>query len=327
MLFEKENMKEEVICTERIRMLKEKLRTTMPSICTDRAKLVTEAYGKFFNETPVLLKAKVTDYVLENMKIRIDDDELIVGNHGSRYRSAPIFPEYGASWIIDEIDTFKTRGTDPLEISADDEKELLSILESWKGKGFAELATSKLPDETLEAEKAGVMTVGCRITSTGHVVPNYEKLLRIGFNGVIDEAIREKAKITEYNDANQRKIDFLDAVIISAESVIKFAERYSVLAEEMADKETGSRREELLRIADVCRRVPGNPPESFQEALQFFWFVHLTIQIETNGHSIGLGRFDQHMYPFYKKDIEDGLVSGRKPLNSFSTHGSSLPSF
>ncbi|MGI6424297.1 MAG: glycyl radical protein [Tepidanaerobacteraceae bacterium] len=296
--------------TPRVKKLKEQLRSTKPNICVERAKLTTEAYKKFFNEPPVLLRAKLLDYLLENKSIVINEGELIVGNLGSKYRSAPVFPEYGARWIINEIDEFPTRGTDPLYISEEEKSELLDILGEWDGKGFAEVAESYLSEEVLEAERAGVLSVGSRITSTGHVVPNYPKLLNLGLVGIMEQAEEEMAKIGPRTHDNQRKHDFLNAAIITCKAAIKFAERFSAKAKELSENtEDPVRKKELLEIAEICKHVPKNPPRSFHEALQFQWFIHLIMQIETNGHSIGLGRFDQHMYKYYKEDIESGKIT------------------
>lgn len=297
---------------ERVSRLKEQLRSTEPSICVERAKLATEAYKTFFNEPIPILRAHILDYILKNKKIIINDGELIVGNLGSKYRCAPVFPEYGATWVINEIDEFETRGTDPLRISKDEKSELLDILKEWEGKGFAELSETYLDEQTLEAEEAGVLTVGSRITSTGHVVPNYTKLFNVGLVGIIKQAQYELEKIK--NEARtheiQAKMDFLDAVVITAKSAIMFADRFADEAEKLSDITTDPvRKKELQEIAIVCRNVPKNPPRSFHEAVQFQWFIHLTMQIETNGHSIGLGRFDQHMYEFYKKDIDEGKIT------------------
>jgi pyruvate-formate lyase len=244
------------------------------------------------------------------MTIYIAEDELVVGNHGSEFRKTPVFPEFGSKWIVDEIDLFPTRGTDPWGITEDEKKELLDILRFWEGRGFYEMTLSNLPAEALEAEKAGVLSVGSRITSTGHVVPNYPKVLRLGLNGIIEEAKAQIASFGAIDHQAWKKIDFLNAIIISCESVIHFAKRFSLKAQELA-RIAGNpqRKNELETIARICANVPGNPPQSFHEAIQFVWFVHLTIQLETNGHSIGLGRFDQYMFPFYQKDLESGGVT------------------
>ncbi|WP_432667132.1 formate C-acetyltransferase/glycerol dehydratase family glycyl radical enzyme [Wukongibacter baidiensis] len=296
--------------TERVQRRKDALRESIPEICIDRARLVTEAYGMYKNEPAVILKAKVTRYVLEHMEIDIRAEELIVGNHASTFRSAPVFPEYGAQWMVDEIDEFATRETDPLRISKENKVELLNILEGWKGQGFAEQAEQALSKEVLEAERSGVLTVGSRITSTGHVVPNYGKLIQLGYRGVITEAKGRLEEIGLRTHENQSKVDFLNAVIISNEGAIAFAQRFADRAEAMAKEEKNSNRQlELEKISKICRRIPEEAPQTFWEGLQFVWFTHLIIQIETNGHSIGLGRFDQYLYSLYQKSIESGELT------------------
>ena len=162
----------------------------------------------------------------------------------------------------------------------------------------------------LEAEQAGVLSVGSRITSTGHVVPNYPKLLKLGLKGVIQEARAGIDAVRTVDQDAQNKLDFLEAVITCCESAIAFAARFADEARRLAEQtEDGKRRQELLAISAICAKVPGNPPETFREAIQFVWFMHLIMQIETNGHSIGLGRFDQNLYPFTSRIVEAGRLT------------------
>lgn len=296
--------------TKRVEKLRDRMRENKPHICVERAELITEFYEQCSCDTPMLRRAKLLKYLLENMTIYIADDELFAGNQAKEFRGVPVFPEFGANWIIDTIDTFATRETDPLDIDEDDKERLLVDLELWKDNSFKELVDEKLTPEVLEAERLGVLSVGSRTTSTGHVVPNYPKVLKMGLKGII-EAAQEKIDSVEFvNHDTQRQIDFWQGVIISCEACISFAHRYAKLANEMAAKETDEKRkEELIQIANNCENVPENPPETTYEALQFFWFMHLIMQIETNGHSIGLGRFDQTMYPYYKKDLEEGRIT------------------
>lgn len=295
--------------SERVKSLKEDLLTTKPSICVERARLVTEAYREYISEPAILKRAKILAYVLRNMSIYIGNKELIVGNHASKFRSTPIFPEYGSRWIIQEIDSFSTRSTDPIEITSEEKEDLLNILEFWKGKSFDEIAETHLPEEILDAVKSGILTVGSRNSATGHLVPNYPKLLSLGFSGLI-AIIRDKLQgITVANQDDQKKVDFLIAATIVCEASIDFAERYALRAKELADSTIDTtRKSELLSIAEICSTVPKKPPESFQEALQFIWFVHLIIHIETNGHGNSFGRFDQYINPWYKKDVADGKI-------------------
>ena len=299
--------------TNRVENLKRRLRDTKPSICVERARLVTEAYQECAVEPPVLLRARSLAHILKHMSIYIADDELIVGNHACAYRKVPVFPEFGANWILREMDTFGTRGTDPLLISDPDRAELRTLLEKWKDKSFNEIANSKLGREVLEAEQAGVLSVGSRITSTGHIVPNYPKLLKLGLNGIIQEARAEIGTVRTVDQDSQRKLDFLEAVVLCCESAIAFAARFAGEARRLAERtEDGARRQELLAISRICAKVPGNPPDTFHEAVQFIWFMHLIMQIETNGHSIGLGRFDQNLNGYYLRDLAAGRITAEQ---------------
>lgn len=295
---------------QRIQYLKDKLRSTKPHICSERASLITEFYRRCSMDVQLIKRAKMLDYLLSNMTIYIADKELFVGNIAKEYRGVPVFPEFGSNWIIESIDEFATRKTDPLAISEETKTKLLEDLSFWKDQSFKELVDEKLSKEVLEAEKFGVLSVGSRTTSTGHVVPNYQRVLSLGLRGIINEAKEKRTSIKIVDHDSQRKIDFWDAIVIACEACIKFAHRYSDLAKEMAVKENDEiRQKELVKISENCGWVPENPPRTTYEAMQFFWFMHLIMQIETNGHSIGLGRFDQTMYPYYKKDKENGTIS------------------
>ncbi|MCD8350333.1 MAG: glycyl radical protein [Planctomycetaceae bacterium] len=296
--------------TDRVERLRTRLRGHLPHICVERARLTTEFYSRPSCDAPPLKRAKLLRHLLENMTIYIADDELFVGNHAQAFRGVPVFPEYGSNWILGTLDTFSTRGTDPLQISEENKAELRDMLEFWRDSSFKELVDEKLTKEVKEAELLGVLSVGSRTTSTGHVVPNYPKTLKLGLKEIIRQAKEKIASVPVVDTASQRQIDFWQGVVISCEACIAFAQRYARLAMEMADKESNpARKQELMQIASNCSNIPENPPGSTYEALQFFWFMHLIMQIETNGHSIGLGRFDQTMFPYYQTDLEKGTIS------------------
>lgn len=289
--------------TERIKKQRDKLRMTEPSICIERARLVTEFYQECHVDPVIITKAKLLEYLLKNMTIYINKDELLVGNHGSTYRCAPVFPEIAANWILEEIDTFETRKTDPLKISVEDKEELKNILLKWKDRSLNEIINRNMTPEALEAEKAGVLSVGARNTSTGHVIPDFKTLLTKGLNGVITELEQKVQSVDVLNNDNIKKIDTWNAMIIVCKAAIAFGKRYAELAKAEAKLcEDKKRKAELLEISRICDHIPGEKPETFWEGMQFVWFIHLIIQIEGNGHGITLGRFDQFMYPLYKKD-------------------------
>ncbi len=293
--------------TPRLEKLKKALNDAKPSISVERARLVTEAYKKYANCTPLIQRASVFAYVLDNMTVYIQDNELIVGNHSTKSRATPVFPEYGAKWILDEMPYFETRNTDPLVIDPEDKAELIQILESWGEETFDIRVTKLLDPQAIQAQECGIISIGGRNCGTGHTVADYEHILPMGLRGMINEA---QEKLDTYKitcDADIDKIDFWKSVIISTEAVIRFGKRYSTLATEMAAKETDPvRKKELEKIADVCSNVPENQPRDFWEAVQFVWFCQLCYQIEDNGHGVSFGRYDQYLYPYYRDDVESG---------------------
>ncbi len=291
--------------TIRIEKQREKLRNTAPRICIERARLTTDFYKKCHVESVVIVKAKLLGYLLDNMTIYIDEDELLVGNHASRFRNVPVFPEVAASWILKEIDTFETRTTDSLKIDAEEKKELIEILKEWDGHSLNEVINDNMEAEVFLAEQSGVLSVGARNTTTGHVIPNFKILLEKGMNEMIADAEMHIQELGIIDNEKQKQADVWNAMIIVCKAAIKFGERYARLAEEKASACTDKiRKKELMVIADICHRIPAEKPETFYEGMQFVWFMHLIIQIEGNGHGITLGRFDQFMYPLYKTDIE-----------------------
>jgi pyruvate formate-lyase/glycerol dehydratase family glycyl radical enzyme len=276
--------------------LKQSMLDSKPTISSERAVLFTEYCKENWSKPAMLRLAGAFAYVLDNMTIRIEPEELIVGNMGPTPRSCQVFPEYSWKWIEEELDRFDKRRTEQFLLSGEDKKNLRDVFKFWEGKSTAEIAGTVMPKESVQASKAGLFTIGAPGTGIGHVIVDYEKVLRNGFRGILDEI---KGKDGDYYEAVRTEIT----------AVIRFAERFSQLASELAEKESDEiRKAELLEIARICQKVPAEPAESFQEALQSFWFIHLLIQTESNGHSMSTGRFDQYVYPFYESDIKRGQI-------------------
>ncbi|MCX7614324.1 MAG: pyruvate formate-lyase [Clostridiales bacterium] len=298
--------------TSRVQLLRKNLRTTKPSICVERARLVTEAYQRNFLNPPILQNAKAFEHILDNCTLLINDGELIVGNQAERFRGIPVFPEWGTQWIIDEIDLFETRPTDPVRIPKEERKDLLDILRRWSGTSFEDVCNAAMDHDVLDAERVGVMTVGCRNGSTCEVLPDFRKLMKVGLRGLIQEAENMIAEFSSVHrtDELQAKIDFEQAVIITLRAVIRYANRFADYAASMAEKEADPiRKAELSNITVNCRNVPENPPQTFYEGLQFVWFIHLLEHIEDNSHGNSVARFDQYLYPLYDKDIREGIIT------------------
>ncbi len=295
----------------RIQKLIDHLFEKMPQIEADRACLLTESFKETEKEPMVTRKAKAFAHILKNIPITIRPLELIVGSSTVAPRSCQTFPEFSFEWLEDEFDTLATRSADPFYISNETKARLKDANAYWKGKTTSELATEYMTPETRLAIEHNFFTPGNYFyNGVGHVTVNYGKVLAIGLNGIKAEAVCElkKCKITDADYV--KKSHFLNAVIISLDAVMEYAERYSVLAKEMAEKETDeTRKKELLKISENCKNVPKNGASTFHEACQSFWFIQQLIQMESSGHSISPGRFDQYMYPYYKKDVDAGKLT------------------
>lgn len=294
----------------RIEKLKKQLIDKKPSICAERAILLTEFYKKNEDMPIVIKRASVLRDILNKMSIYISDEELIVGNQASSPRAAPLFPEFSWKWIYEEINTFATRKSDKFEISSETEDQLKKILPWWKGKTIEEKSIAAIPKEAIQANDEFVYILTSLSNGIGHICVDYSKVLYLGISGIKNIALEKKSMLDDSDPNNLKKRQFYQAIEIVCDGVIEFANRFSKLAKKMAENETNlARKKSLENISLICSKVPENPAESFYEAIQSFWFIHLILQIESNGHSISPGRFDQYMYPFYKNDIEKKIIN------------------
>ena len=297
--------------TERIQRLVDHLYEHMPVIESARAKLLTESYKATENEPIITRRAKAFAHILRHIPIIIRDDELIVGSSTLAPRGCQTYPEFSYQWLEDELDTVETRSADPFYIAEETKEELREVHKYWKGKTTSELALSYMAPEAVRAIEHNIFTPGNYFyNGVGHVTVKYEEVLAVGYEGIIKKAEQELSECNVGDGDYAERSHFLQAVILSCQAVIEYARRYSALAQEMAERCTdAARKEELLRIAENCSRVPAKGAQNFYEACQSFWFVQQLIQLESSGHSISPGRFDQYMYPYYKKDMENGNIS------------------
>ena len=297
--------------TDRIPKLVEHLYAKLPEIESARAVLITESYRQTENEPMIIRRAKAFQHILENIPIIIRDLELIVGSTTIAPRGCQTYPEFSYEWLEAEFDTVETRSADPFYISEQTKRELKEADAYWKGRTTSELATAYMEPETLTAMEHNMFTPGNYFyNGVGHVTVKYEEVLAIGFSGIREKAEAELASLSLADGDYQKKSRFLQAVIISCDAAVTYARRYAKLALEEAEKCTdGARKLELLQIAQNCANVPEKGASGFYEACQSFWFVQQLLQIESSGHSISPGRFDQYMYPYYKKDLDSGKLT------------------
>ena len=297
--------------TDRITHLVDNLYAKMPVIESARAKLITESYKATEDEPIITRRAKAFAHILHNIPIIIRDEELIVGSSTLAPRGCQTFPEYSFQWLEDELDTVATRTADPFYIAEETKAELREVHKYWKGKTTSELATSYMAPEAILAIDHNIFTPGNYFyNGVGHVTVKYEEVLAIGYEGIIAKAQKELDECNVGDGDYAKKSRFLEAVIMSCQAVIDYAHRYAELAEQMAYQcQNPTRKQELLQIASNCTHVPAKGARNFYEACQSFWFVQQLIQMESSGHSISPGRFDQYMYPYYKSDIEAGNLT------------------
>ena len=306
------------IRTERIDKLQKYITSSKYGICVERGKLITDYYREHPDETPIIRRAKAIDHVLQNMSIYIMPGSLFAGNQASHPRWAPLFPEYEVEWVEKEMihgDPYfpDQRPADKYILREEDKPVIQEICDWWKGQTITDILRARLPKEALathydlKAADIGTYFQG----GDGHFAPDHPWLIEHGVQEILDECDQHLAELDFKKDPECiKKRDFYEAAKISANAIIKFAERYAALAESLAAEEADeTRREELLDMARICRHVPRYPARTYKEAHQFIIFTHICIQIEDNGAGISFGRYDQFMYPFYKKGIEDGTLT------------------
>jgi formate C-acetyltransferase len=250
-------------------------------------------------------------HILDNMSVAIRDDELIVGCRTSKLNGAPLFPENKSRWIEGDLETFGQRVLQQVLITGEEQRELRQdILPFWRGRTVEDRLEDLLPADVASDMDKYVFTMVLEITyGIGHFTMNHPRVLKMGLSGIIAEAQERYNALTPEERLGDKGL-FYDAVIRSLRATIRFANRYADLAASLAEDETDpDRAEELRTIARVCRRVPEHPAETFHEAVQCVYFIHLVAQIESGGNSISLGRIDQILYPYYMADRQAGRIT------------------
>ena len=302
--------------TDRMAAFREEVLDEKPYIDAERAVLATQAYKENQNQPRVMVRALMLQKILENMSIYIEDKSLIAGNQATKNKNAPIFPEYTMEFVMNELDLFEKRDGDVFYITEETKQQLRDIAPFWENNNLRARGEALLPDEVSVFMETGVFGMEGKLNAgDAHLAVNYERILAEGLKGYEERTKKLKAALDFTKPESIDKNVFYKAVLIVIDAVHTFANRYSKLAQDMALTETDAKRkEELLEISRICAKVPYEPASSFREAVQAVWFIQLILQIESNGHSLSYGRFDQYMYPYYKKDIENGGLSEESAL-------------
>ena len=302
--------------TERMKAFREEVLDEKPYVDGERAVLATEAYKENLNQPRVMVRARMLKKILENMSIYIEDKTLIVGNQSTKNCNAPVFPEYTMKFIMDELDLFEKRDGDVFYITEETKQQLRDISPFWENNNLRARGEALLPEEVSVFMETGVFGMEGKLNAgDAHLAVNYERILAQGLKGYEAYTREMKEKLDLAQPDSVDKYMFYNSVLTVIEAVHTFTLRYSSLAKEMAKKETNpARKEELLEISRICAKVPYEPAHSFREAIQSVWFIQLILQIESNGHSLSYGRFDQYMYPYYIKDINEKKITEEEAL-------------
>jgi pyruvate formate-lyase/glycerol dehydratase family glycyl radical enzyme len=299
-------------CTPRVQRLRERMLSAAAEITTERARLITASYRETEAEPIEIRRAKALDAILRHMTVFILTDELIVGHLGEKHHCAPVHPEVNVEWILneEELNSFETRRQNRLLISAEAKAELREIAGYWRGKTLFQKSWAALPESVKRMRRTGGMALAHEKNMMGHCIPDWGKLLRLGFGGLRAEVEARIARLNLADPEDLAKWDFLRSLAIVTDACSAFVARYAALAAEMAQATTDPvRREELGTIAETCGRIATQPAQKFQDALQLLWFGHLITVIEGDARSTSYGRFDQYMLPYYQADVQRGRLT------------------
>ena len=299
--------------TPRVEKIRQNYINTKPSISYERANIWTQSFQRTEGLPMAIRTAQAFYDTCNELCVNIFEGELIVGASGEFRKCGILTPEFAWKWVDDEMDNFPQRPQDPYEMT-EQQREFVrkNIFPYWKGKSVEDAFLARTSEET---KKIGVDTGFLDTDSKwrngiGEISPDYiDQLFPKGFSGIKKEAENHIAQLNEAIAEEKDKITFYRSIILVCDGIIRLANRYAAKAVEMAQEEKDTiRKLELLEIAEVCEKVPENPPTSFREALQFVWFVQLGGILSENPLALNPGRFDQYMYPYYKADEEAGKI-------------------
>lgn len=281
--------------SQQVQQLKHELFLNVREISVERAQLYTESWQCTGRDHPVIRRAKATANILLKTEIAIRPGELLAGNRTVKPRSGMLSPETDPYWIANELDTLPTRPQDPFFISETDKNIYRNqLFPYWQGKSLKDYLATRLTPKVKEAQEANIFRLG-----QGHIIMNYQQVLAHGLDALLMDY--------ELQHKNNPQNPFFYAALFVLAATACHIQRYAELAEQMAASEQNStRRNQLLEMARISRKIAQDKPETFYEACQLFWFLNIVAQYESNASSISLGRFDQYMYPFYLDDIVKG---------------------
>ena len=305
---------------ERVNRLKEKVFDTYPEIDLEDAKLLTQSFLETQGEALVTRKAKAFLKQCQEKSVKIWDDELIVGNAGSKIRGGILSADVCWSVLDRELETINTREYDKFRLLPEDKKDFEEIIRPyWKGRSNYEEWLARIPADVAALRDNGALYIDKKaVRGWGEVTAGYEWFISNGVEGLRKKILARKSELDATVPGDYEKEIYLDALLIVCEGMETLAERYAIEAERLAALEgDGRRKAELREIAAVCRQVPAYPARTFREAMQSFYFYQICIFMEQNAAAYNPGRMDQYLYPYYKADLEAGRITAEEAQELF----------
>ncbi len=301
---------------QRVQRIKHRLIDSAPGICPQRLRYYTRVYRAQECQPPLIKRALALKETLENQTLYYDADMLIPGELSSHPRWAAIFPEYSWKWIYEELERFDKRQYDRFEILPEVKEELAQLLPWWEGRSVYERVLGRQPEEVLQAAEMGVLSwTGQATSGEGHIVIDHEMALKNGFAALRQRVSQYQAELPLFEPQSLDKREFYQAAGIVLDAVMAYAARLERFLSDQAKHATNrDRQSELLAMVEDLRIVPRRPAQTFRQALLVVWLCHMLEQMESNGHSVSLGRFDQYLYPYFSNDIESGRIDEAQAL-------------
>ena len=297
--------------TARVRLGIERNRATPAELHPERAVAATLSWMETEGQPLFTRRGRMLLRIVAEHPVRIQEGELIVGMKTLTPRGSPVYPEVSCDWVERDLELLATRADTPFQVS-DRTKAVLrtQVFPFWKGRQVSDRIMEAVPLETWKADERGVIYNYWRSRTIGHVNAGYEKVLTLGLEGIIAEVRGSMAGLDPHGQDTSSRTQFLESVIMACEAGMLLAARYAFEARRLAAGEADlERRAELEQTAAVLEQVPARPARTFQEALQSFWITQLMLNLETDGHAFGPGRFDQYLYPYYRHSIDTGQIT------------------
>ena len=287
----------------RIKILREKMLAEPRYASIEQARIITKTYRVNEDKPRIIQRALALKAALEEIEIRVEPGELIVGNRTAGVRAGVVFPESGSTWVDKEFEDLPTRPQDKFNVREEDIKEFREeIFPYWHGKALEDVLKARYGKEIAEISK--VAKINQTDHAQGHICPDCKLWLKLGPAGLKAQA-DEKLKF-----ATGSKKDFYQAVSLVMEGTQHFMQRYSKLTAEMSEKEAEvATKNELKQVSKICAAIAERPAQTFHEAVQSMWFLFVVLQMESNASSFSPGRMDEFLIDFYRRDLESGKLT------------------